>query len=122
MEIYSCYENADGDRVSDGSNYSFTFTGVEDGKGNDITWNCSTEDTPGVWILADAELTSPEAPIVFRNYGNMVVDGCDHRYVFGKATGINSDGSVSYKHYNISIVDFMIIRVLYPCRVLVLIC
>ena len=101
---HSCYKNAEGDRVSDGSNYSFTFTGVEDGQGNDITWNCSTESTPGVWILADSEITSPETPIVFRNYGNMVVDGCDHRYVYGRATSINADGIVSYtetlKHFN----------------------
>lgn len=76
--------------------YTYQFTGNEDGLGKDITWNCSTNGTPGVWILATEGVTSAEKPIVFRNYGNMIVDGSQQAYYLVKASDYDENGNVIY--------------------------
>lgn len=44
----------------------------QNGGGEDITWNCSSDNNPGVWILATTDCDPTVAK--FTNYGDMVVN------------------------------------------------
>ena len=92
---HECYLDSNGTRQST-TEYTHNFTGDTDGGGKDITWNCSTETTPGVWILSSYERVKEDNPAVFRNYGNMEVDGCRQEYYLVKASGYDEDGNVIY--------------------------
>lgn len=96
--IYGCFyqqvERATHKHVlSTGTGYghSTTYQNVvltnEDGKGENITWNCSAEDSPGVWILASSDSTGTAA---FTNYGDMVVDGSRQQWIKKQAAALSN--------------------------------
>lgn len=92
---HNCYIDESGSRVSSGG-CDYIFTGVTDGNGQNLTWTCSTDETPGVWILSSSKRTGTNNAAVFRNYGDMVVDGSRQQYYLATASGYDENGNVIY--------------------------